>query len=184
MEQLEQPEMNRWERIARDHILPALPSSFRDPGDLDEGEVHIAQSILAKQYVEHANLGVLWKTGLILLVYDSLFVFQSQIYGLVLSVLGSLSLALPTLHTPETLLNEVKNQPEGLTEQIRFRAEQSVKTNVGVFALVVGFVWQVFTISGVISHEILPWNHLQDKFPSWIGFILIFTVGIWVLKTE
>lgn len=182
MGELEQPDMNRMESITRDYLLTALPSSFREPGELDEEDVQIVQSVLAKQYVEKANLKILWKTALILIVYDFLFVFESQIYGLVLSMLGSLSLALPTLHTPETLLDEVANQPEGLMEKIRFRAGQSVKTNVGVFALVVGFAWQVFIVSGAISREILGQNLLQGEFPSWLGFILVFTVGVLLLK--
>jgi hypothetical protein len=182
MGELEKPDLNRMESITCDYILPALPSNFREPDDLDEEEVKIARSILAKQYVEKANLKVLWKTALILLVYDLLFVFEAQIYGLVLSMLGSLSLALPTLHTPETLLEGVINKPEELLEEVRFRAEQSVKTNVGVFALMVGFAWQVLTVSGTIPSEILGRNYLVGEIPGWLGFVLVFIMGLLILK--
>lgn len=182
MGELEQPDLNRIESITCNYILPALPSSFREPDDLNEEEVDIVRAILAKQYVEKTNLKLLWKTALILLVYDFLFVFEAQIYGLVLSMLGSLSLALPTLHTPETLLEEVTTQPEGLVEEVRFRAGQSVKTNVGVFALVVGFAWQVFTVAGAIPPEILRQNLLVSKIPGWLGFTIVFMIGVLILK--
>jgi hypothetical protein len=100
MPELSEPALNRQERLTRDYILPALPSEFREPDGLNEKEVQIVKSVLAKQYVEHANLGVIGKTATILIAYDFLFVFQAQIYGLVLSMLGSLALALPALHTP------------------------------------------------------------------------------------
>jgi len=101
---------------------------------------------------------------------------------LVLSMLGSLSLALPTLHTPETLLEGVINKPEELLEEVRFRAEQSVKTNVGVFALMVGFAWQVLTVSGTIPSEILGRNYLVGEIPGWLGFVLVFIMGLLILK--
>lgn len=181
MPELTEPELNRTERWTRDYILTILPSRYGDPADLSDEEVSIVKSILAQQYVEHANLGVLWKTGLMLLAYDLLFYLDSQIYGLVLGMLGSISLAVPTLYTPEILAEDTIDQPNTLMSEIQSKAELSVKTNVGVAGLAVGFVWQIFAVSGPIPSELLTQNHLQGVTQNWLGFIAILSLGFLIL---
>lgn len=180
MEELAEPELNRKERWTR-VFLTLLPSGFGDPKDLSEEKVTVVRSILAKQYVEHANLEVLWKTGLILLMYDWLFLLNSQIYGMVLGMLGSISLALPTLYTPEILTEDTFDNSNTLMSEIKSKAELSVKTNVGVAGLAVGFALQIFAVSGPIPEELLSHNHLQGVVQNWLGFIAIFTLGYLIL---
>jgi hypothetical protein len=181
MLELTEPELNRKERWTRDYILAMLPSGYGNPADLSEEEVTVVRSILAKQYVEHANLGVLWKTGLILLAYDWLFLLHSQIHRLVLGMLGSIALALPTLYTPEILAEDTFDNSDALMSEIESRAEISVRTNVGMAVIAVGFVWQIFAVSGPIPQELVSQNHLQGVVQNWIGFIAIFTLGVLIL---
>ena len=181
MSELTEPELNRKERWARDYILTLLPTGSADPTNLSEDEVTVVRSILAKQYVEHANLGVLWKTGLMLLAYDWLFLLHSQIYGMVLGMLGSIALALPTLYTPEILAEDTFDNPNTVMSEIESKAELSVKTNIGVAGLAIGFILQIFAVSGPIPEELLSHNYLQGVVQNWLGFVAILTLGFLIL---
>lgn len=181
MSEFIEPELDQKERITRDYILPLLPSESRTPENLSEEKVTVVKSILAKQYVEHTNLDVLWKTGLILLAYDWLFLLNSQIYGMVLGMLGSIALALPTLYTPEILAEDAFDNTNNLMSEIESKAERSVKTNVGVAGLAVGFVLQIFAVSGPIPKELLSQNHLQGVVQNWLGFVTILILGFFIL---
>lgn len=174
MTELTEPDLNRRERWTRDYILEILPSGYGDPADRSEEQVSVAKSVLAKQYVEHAKLDLYWKMGLVLLAYDWLFLLQSQVYGLVIGAIGSLTLALPNLYTPELLAEDAFEDSDALSKEIKSKAALSVKTNVGVAGLIVGFVWQVFSISGPIPGELISQNHLQGVVQNWLGFAVIF----------
>lgn len=174
------PKFSRRERWTRDYILPLLPSSFNQPVEVGDEELEVVSSILAQQYVEHAKLDVLWKTFVILLAYDVGFRLNSVAYGLVLGVLGSLALALTNMYTPELLAEEVFRK-QGVVAEIESKAELSVNTNVGVAGLAVGFLWQIFTISGPIPRELVSQNSLQGTMPNWIGFIAVLFLGYMIL---
>ncbi|QLG26355.1 hypothetical protein HUG10_01825 [Halorarum halophilum] len=180
MPELTEPELNRRERWTRE-LLMLLPSEYGDPADRSEEKVTIVRSILAKQYVEHTNLGVVWKTALMLLVYDWLFTLSSQVYGLTLGALGSLALALPNLYTPEILAEDTFDKTDTVMAEIESKAELSVRTNIGVAGLAVGFVWQILAISGPIPGELITQNHLKGVIPTWLGFIIILTLGFLIL---
>lgn len=176
-----EPELNRQERWTRDYILPLLPSGFEQPAEVGDENLKVARSILAQQYVEHAKLDVLWKTAVMLLAYGLGFRLDSVVYGLVIGVLGSLALALPDLYTPELLAEEAFDEPQNLASEIRRKAERSVKTNVGVAGLAVGFGWQIFTISGPIPPELLSQNYLYGVIPGWIGLLGVLVFGYLLL---
>ena len=114
-------------------------------------------------------------------MYDVCFRLNSVVYGLFISVLDSLALALSNLYTPELLAKEVFHEPRDLRSKIESKAERSVKANVGVAGLAVGFIWQIFTISGPIPSELLSQNYLQEVFPNWIGFAVTLTLGYVIL---
>jgi len=177
MSNISEPKLTPQEQLTRDYILPLLPSGFEQPADVDEENVEVTRSILAQQYIEHAKLDVLWKTCVILVTYDFGFRLNSVVYGLAISVLGSLALALPNLYTPELLAEEAFYESRNLRSKIEAKAEHSVKTNVGVAGLTVGFVWQIFTISGPIPSELVSQNYLYGTIPSWLGFFGIFIIG-------
>lgn len=181
MPDITEPKLTRQEQWTRNYILPLLPSSFEQPADVGEENVEVARSILAQQYVEHAKLDVLWKTSVMLLAYDLGFRLDSVVYGLVIGILGSLALALPNLYTPELLAEEMFHEPRNRRLEIEGKAERSVKTNVGVAGLAVGFVWQIFTISGSIPPELVSQNYLVETIPSWFGFLGVFTIGYLLL---
>lgn len=158
-----------------------LPSEYGDSADLSEEKVTIVRSILAKQYVEHTNLSVLWKTASMLLVYDWLFILSSQVYGLILGALGSLALALPNLYTPEILAEDTFDKANTVMAEVESKEELSVKTNIGVAGLAVGFVWQILAISGPIPRELITQNRLQGVIQNWLGFVIILTLGFLIL---
>jgi hypothetical protein len=96
-------------------------------------------------------------------------------------MLGSIALALPTLYTPEILAEDTFDNSDALMSEIESRAEISVRTNVGMAVIAVGFVWQIFAVSGPIPQELVSQNHLQGVVQNWIGFIAIFTLGVLIL---
>lgn len=181
MPDIAKPKLNRKEQWTRDYLLPLLPSSFDQPAEVGDDRLEIAKSILAKQYVEHAKLDVLWKTSVMLLAYDVGFRLNSVIYGLVIGFLGSLALALPDLYTPELLAEEAFHEPRNPRSEMESKAEHSVKTNIGVAGLAVGFLWQIFTISGPIPSELVSQNYLQGVITSWLGFAAVLTLGYIIL---
>lgn len=181
MEEITKPKLNRTERWTRDYILPLLPSDFNEPAEVSDERLEVARSILAKQYVEHTNLGVLWKTMLILLMYDAGFQLDSIVYGLVLSALGSLTLALPNLYTPELLAEDAFHESSNLYTQIESKAERSVKANIGVVGLAIGILWQISTISGPIPSELVLTNYFQGVIPNWTGFAAALSLGYLLL---
>lgn len=176
MPNIEKPSLNRKERWTRDYILPLLPSDYKQPMEVDGETLEIARSILAKQYVAHAKLDLYWKSLIILLMYDIGFRMNSQIYGLVLAGIGSILLALPNLYTPELLAEDAYVKPSDYSSEIEDKAVRSVKTNVGVAGLVVGFVWQIFTISGSIPTELVTRNYLTGMIPGWQGFVVVLVI--------
>jgi hypothetical protein len=178
---LDEPDLDRRERLTRDYILPLLPQEYGSPNIQDEANLRAINSILAKQYVKHASLGPFWKTGMILIAYDWLFLLDSQVYGLVLSALGSLTLALPNFYTPELLAEEATEKSDNIAQKIESGAKLSVKTNIGVVGLTVGFVWQVLAISGPLAQELLSQNWLQGNIQNWVGFALIFFAGMFIM---
>ena len=177
MSQLSEPELTRKERWIRDYILKVIPQKYPNDIDLNDDNIRVAESILAKEYLKHTNLGVLWKTGVMLLIYDLLFFLPSQVYGLILGALGSLALALTNLYTPQVLVKETVNKPDTVMAEMKSRAELSVKTNVGVSGLVIGFIWQVFSINGPIPGELFHQNLLQGSIQNWLGFAIILMLG-------
>jgi len=177
MSELSPPELNRKETLTRDWLLPLLPSEADQYEELNEEEIEVARSLLAQQYVEHGKLDLIWKTLLIIFVYDVLFILQSQIYGLVLSAIGSIYLSVPALHTPASLAGETIGKKETLEEKISVNAERSVKTNIGVFALFCGFISQVFSVSGPLPQELMRNNLLEGQIPNWAGFLVIFGIA-------
>jgi hypothetical protein len=181
MSDVAEPKLNRQEELVREYILPLLPSDFEQPEDVGEEYIEITRSILAQQYVEHAKLDVLWKTTLMLLAYDVGFRLDSVVYGLIIGALGSLALALPNLYTPELLAEEAFQDPKNEKSEIEIKAERSVKTNVGVAGLVIGFIWQILSISGPIPPEIVFQNYLHGTVPGWIGFLAILFIGYLLL---
>lgn len=181
MPDITEPKLNQKERWTRDYILPILPSSFDQPAEVGDERLEVVKTILAKQYVEHAKLDLLWKTSVMLLAYDVGFQLDSVVYGLVIGVLGSLSLALPNLYTPELLAEEAFHEPRNLKSEIESKAERSVKTNIGVAGLAVGFLWQIFTISGPIPTELISQNYLQGVISNWLGFVAVLALGYIIL---
>ncbi|GAA0554081.1 hypothetical protein GCM10008994_31380 [Halorubrum ejinorense] len=152
-----------------------LPSRFEQPDDTSDEELEVTRSILAQQYVEHTNIGPLWKSTLILLIYDFGFELDAVVYGLVIGALGSVELAVSNFYTPEILAEEVILRSDNLKSEIETKAKRTVKTNVGVTGLVVGFVWQILTISGPIPDELLAQGYLRETLPSWLGFVICFS---------
>ncbi len=177
MTELSEPELNRSERFVRDRFLRLLPGEFGDPEELNDEKVQIAKSILAKNYVEHTNIDIAIKTGLMLLVYDWLFYLDSQVYGLFLASLGSIALALPKLHTPHLLAEEVFKEPDSLKAKLESEAKSSVKTNTGVAGLFLGFILQIFAIAGPLPDELVVNNVLHGEIPTWAGFVVVVTAG-------
>jgi len=85
------------------------------------------------------------------------------------------------MYTPELLAEEAFHKTQSLMTEIESKAERSVKTNVGVAGLMVGFLWQIFTISGPIPGELVSQNYLQGTVPNWLGFIAVLFLGYMIL---
>lgn len=181
MSDITEPELNRKERLTRDYILPRLPSDFNQPAEVNDDELEVVSSVLAQQYVEHANLGVLWKSFAILLAYDVAFRLDSVVYGLLIGFLGSVIVTLTNIYTPEILAEETFHESQDIVAEIESKAERSVKTNVGMAGLAVGFLWQIFTISGPIPSELVSQDPLQGTIPNWLGFTAILFLGYMIL---
>jgi hypothetical protein len=177
MSEITEPELNRMEVFVRDYLLPLLSSDFRQPGDTDDEKVDAMRSILAKQYVELTDIGPLWKTELILVVYDFGFQLNSVVYGLVLGAIGSFEIALSNFYTPENLAEEVFEKPDNIRSEIITKAERTVRTNVGLAGLMCGFLLQVFAVSGPLPTELVGQNYLVGIIPGWVGFFAIF-IGV------
>ena len=156
-------------------MLPLLSSDFREPADTDEKDVAVTRSILAKQYVELTNTGPVWKTGLILVVYDFGFQMDSMVYGLVIGAVGSFEIAISNFYSPEIPAEEAFEKSSEIRSEIVAKAERTVRTKIGLAGLASGFLLQVFAISGPLPAELFGQNYLLDRFPSRAGFLLTLT---------
>jgi len=63
MTELSEPDLTGGERVVR-VFLRLLPREYGNPEGIDDEDVRTARSILAKEYVEHTNISVAWKSGL------------------------------------------------------------------------------------------------------------------------
>ena len=173
---LDSPKLNRMEKIVRDSILPVLPEDWANQDNLDDDDVLAAQSILAQEYLEHANLDGVTKILLIVGFYDWAYILPSQSYGLILSAYGSMVLAAPTMHTPESLVGDTIAQSKSLEDKIRIKAREAVNTNVGMVPLLFGFLIQLFAVVKFTPSEFIRNNILVGALPAWMG-----AVGLWIL---
>jgi len=171
------PDLTWKEELFRDHILPVLPNERAQYEDLTERQVKRVEGILAQEYVEHGPRAGTFRILALVGIYDLLFLLQPVVYGLLLSVFGSLSLMTPSLHTPSSLADETLGSGDRKTDQIRSEAEQSVRANIGVASLALGFLIQVLAVVGTLGTEILKTNFLQADFPGWVVALVL----LWVL---
>jgi len=165
------------EKWVKRNLLPHLPSDWRGFEDVDEDRVDWTKSILAQEYVEHGNLRGFWKVAAQLIAYDLLLPLPAQVHGLVLSGYGSIFLGAAALQTPETLAGSTGEQNE--EQKIRADAEQSVQTNIGVVAFIIGFLIQVAAVIGAIGPEAIPTNYLQGLVPPLVVGLGIFGGVLW-----
>lgn len=114
-------ELDFVEKATRDYFLPRLPDDWKGYEHLKGEDLEVARSVLAQAYVEHANLKQLWKPLILIGVYDILFHLQPIIYGLVLSAIGSVSLAIPAMHTPRSLAGDTLRDSKEMYENVRNR---------------------------------------------------------------
>ncbi|WP_152415797.1 hypothetical protein [Halovivax asiaticus] len=182
MSKLEVPELDWKERVTRDVILKLLPNNLSDYDDLHDEDVKAAKSILAQEYVEHGHINGILKIGIILLFYDIMFLFPTFAYGLAISAYGSLLLAMPALHTPGSLTSEVVERSRDLQQSIRLNAERSVKTNIGVVGLTIGFTVQIFAAVNALPGEIVPWNYFQGDIGNGVAFVTVLLISDIVLN--
>lgn len=178
MSELKPPQLDWKEEFVRDWFLPILPDDWANTEDIDDESIAAAKSILAQEYVEHGNVIGITKIVIITFISDLIFFFLDiRIYGLALAAYGSLFLATPALHTPKSLANKSFKQEKGLEELIRLNAKQSVKTNVGVAALVLGFVVQIFAALGALPTELAEMNWIQGIITDWLGVVITFIIS-------
>ncbi len=170
-------ELDSSERLTRDYILPILPEGWKGYSGLEGDELQLANSILAQEYVEHGSLRKLWKPLLLIGVYDALFHLEPVVYGLVASAIGSISLAIPAMHTPHSLAGDTLLNPEDDYVEIRKSAKRSVKTNIGIVIFVVGFVIQIAARVDALGTEVLGANLLTGVVPSYS--VILFTALVW-----
>lgn len=149
MTKLEQPELDFPEWFTRDFILPVLPEDLSDYDNLDPDNIEAARSILAQEYVEHGSLRGAVKLLIGIGIWDLLYPLPPAVYGLFLSAYGSVFLAAPALHTPETLTENTIGRAEDMEKLVRDSAEESVKTNMGIVFLLGGFVLQAIALVGL-----------------------------------
>ncbi|WP_348607822.1 hypothetical protein [Halobaculum rarum] len=181
---LEQPELSAQEKRIKKWILPNLNADLGDFEDTNEADIDVAESILAQEYRKHGgdNIRILVKILLLTACYDILHVLPPIIYGLLLSSVASISLAIPALHTPESLAGTVIGGEQSTKKRIRYRAEESVKTNVGMVGIAIGFAVQILAVIGVIDTEVFANNILTGAVPSVVSAVFLATVVVYVLS--
>lgn len=119
---------------------------------------------------------------LLTVAYDLLHYLPPVVYGLLLSSIASISLAVPALHTPESLAGTVIGAEQSLEKKIRLQAEESVKTNVGVVGISVGFALQIFAVIGMFGGELFQNNVAAGVVPSVLSSIFLATAVAYVLN--
>jgi len=168
------------EWFTKEVLLPILPDDWKGYEGLEGKELDLAKSALAKQYVEHGDLSVARIPLSGVLIYDLMFHVQPIVYGLLLSGIGSLYLAMPGMETPKSLAGETIGNKKTEREKLDNRAKQAVDTNVGVLILLSGFLLQIAAVIGVFGNEWLIENYLRGIIPSYWGAISLVIIGkIW-----
>jgi hypothetical protein len=183
MTELQKPELSEQDRFIRKWIIPRLNADVGDFEDATDENIEVAKSILAQEYNKHAssNLRILTKAMVLTLVYDFFHALPPEIYGLLLSLISSISLAIPALHTPESLAGTAIATERSLEKKIRHRAEESVKTNVGVVGIAAGFGVQILSVIDLVDSEVLRNNLLAGVVPSVVTTLLVATAGVYAL---
>ncbi len=166
-------ELTFFEWLTKELLLPLFPEGWKDYGDLEGEELDYAQSILAKQYVEHGNLKLARVPLSAALVYDLLFHLPPIVHGMLLSGVGSIYLAVPGIETPESLAGDTIVDTEDERSRLDRRAKRSVDTNVGVITFLGGFLIQIAAVIGIFGNEVLSQNLLKGTIPALYGAAIV-----------
>ncbi len=173
---LDEIELNQKERLVRDYILPILPNESYKYDNLNEWEIKRAKSILAQEYVEHGRIRDPALLILLILTYDYLFILEPIVYGLIISIYGSLLAVIGDIHTPESLADETLGANDRKEEEIRSKAEESIRVNIIAVSLAIGFSGQILAVIGFFGTELISANIFVGDYPSWIGGVIAFVL--------
>ena len=169
-------ELTGKERKVREYILPLLPNEEDRYDDLTDEQISQTKSILAQEYVEHGRIRDPTILFILILVYDYLFILEPVLYGLAISAYGSLSAIVIDIHTPSSLADETLGTTEKKEEEIRSKAESSIKMNIIAVSLMIGFITQILATIGVFGTELVTSNIAVGRYESWVGGVVAFTI--------
>lgn len=137
--------------------------------------VESSQRILAEQYFKIYKLVIvsIFSLTISLVLTDLLFPLNSLLYGLTVSIWGSILLTVPSLKGRF----QISVMADGLDKDAirEIEAKRMTYTNAGLGFLILGFFLQLVSHQTGINN-IIPTDILSAQFPSWVAIPSLFVI--------
>ena len=164
------------------NLVPALDSpEWQEEHNPANDEVDKSATILAEEYYDMAVPAVYSFLTIILLLIliDYLLFFDSQVYGLFISIWSSIIMVFPSLKGRYVIATAVQGKPNEAIH--RLEAQEVVTANVGFVILAIGFMFQLFSVQFLTSDEFIQTNQLVDLIPQLESISLWISLGLFII---
>lgn len=155
---------------------------WRTEYEHSEDSVKRSQQFLAEQYFEISKIVIvsLISLSFSLVLTDILFPISSFLYGLTISIWGSILLAVPSLKGRYQISAIVDSNDKSAIRRVE--AKRMTYTNAGLGFLILGFFIQL------VTHQINADNIISDDvlaiyFPDWVAIFALIAIFLLVVRT-
>jgi len=152
--------------------------NWKDEYEHSEDSVRRSQRFLAEQYSEISKIVIMSLISLSfsLVLTDVLFPISSFLYGLTISIWGSVLLAVPSLKGRYQISAIVDSNDKSAVRRVE--ARRMTYTNAGLVFLIFGFFLQLITHQ-INADNIVPVDILATQVPDWVAIpVLIVIFGL------
>ncbi|TKX79878.1 hypothetical protein [Halorubrum sp. SD626R] len=155
---------------------------WRTEYEHSEDSVKRSQQFLAEQYFEISKIVIvsLISLSLSLVLTDILFPISSFLYGLTISIWGSILLAVPSLKGRYQISAIVDSNDKSAIRRVE--AKRMTYTNAGLGFLILGFFIQLVTHQ-INANNIIADDVLAIYFPDWVAILALIAIFLLVVRT-
>lgn len=154
---------NDKETLIAEKIIPNLDDPrWKQEFDPSQEHVEEAQKELAEQYVPMTKFGFVFPIRILLLlvIVDSLFYLNAQVYGLSVGLYGAMLMVVPDLKGRYVIATISEGNDAA---QRKLAAQNMAFSNTAFVLIAIGFLLQIAAVQFLPSPELFGWNYFPDE---------------------